>query len=170
MKFTRLNALVLIGLLKFVLPATAFALPTCYQNDRTTPITDSNQDVLNWMKNNDNNWHRAMLTGVVTKRLPDQTGHAHFLISLGTDNTSDVEVIHQSDFGAIPDITPGMNVAVCGDFKRELMDGVQGFIHWTHCNPGTQQPNHPQGFVSVNGYLYGITAPSGEPTCDSSKP
>ena len=170
MKFNRLNALVVIGLLNFFCANSSFALPTCYENDRKTVVPPSNQDALNWIKTNDQSWHRVMLTGVVTKRLPDQTGHAHFLISLGTDHTSDVEVIHQSDFGEIPSIVPGMNVAVCGDFKDEAMDGVKAFVHWTHCNPGTQEPNHPQGFVSVNGVLYGETAPSGEPSCDPSNP
>lgn len=175
MKFTRLHsALLVIGLLNFFLStlgaSSALANPTCYEDDRKTVITDSSQNILSWIQNQDPNWHRIMVTGSVVKRLPDLTGHAHFLIDINGDHTADLEVIHQSDFGAITSIQPGMAVAVCGDFKYELMDGVKSFVHWTHCNPGTQQPNHQQGFVAVNGVVYGITAPQGEPACDPSKP
>ena len=146
----------------------AHALPLCYQDDRTTTIANSNTDVIGYIASNDRTWHRVMLTGMVMKTLPDQTGHSHFLINIG--GTEEVEVIHQNAFGTAPVVAVGMMVAVCGDLKLQSMDGVKAFVHWTHCNPGTQQPNHPQGFLSVNGILYGTTAPAGEPACNVSNP
>ena len=170
MKLNRFCGLALIGLVNLMsLSSKSFALPACYDDDRKTVVAVNNSDVLQWLLSG-SGWHRAMVTGVVVKRLPDQTGHAHFLVDLNGDGKSDIEIIHQSDFGAVQGIAPGANVAVCGDFLKQGMDGVKGFIHWTHCNPGTREPDHPQGWVSVNGSVYGTTAPSGEPDCDPSKP
>jgi hypothetical protein len=165
----RLVHLALVSLV--LLPSLSHALPICYDFDRTEQVTDSDAKVLSMMSQpSDQQYHRALVTGVVIERLSDRTQHNRLLIDLNGDGRADLEVIHQADFGTAHAIVPGMTITACGDFKGVPMDGVKGFIHWTHCNPGTQEPNHPQGFFAVNGVTYGQQAPAGEPACDPNKP
>ena len=150
----------------FALISTPAVAMPCFDSDRKTQLGNSADLVQKWKNSNDTNWHRVNLTGVVTQRKPDQTGHSHFVIDINGDGIGDLEVIYQKDFGQMPSINAGLTVSVCGDFKVDRQNFSSGsFVHWVHCNPRTRQPNHANGFIEMNGVTYGITPPPGEPAC-----
>lgn len=139
----------------------------CYADDKVTVLGNMNSQVLGFLKNTANQFTaRALVQGTVVTRYPDETGHTHFSIDLNGDGIGDLEVISQIDFGEPAEIVPGMSVTACGDYITDNTSPNGGIIHWVHCNPGDRdQGVHPDGFMIVNGSLYGYSAPAGQPAC-----
>lgn len=139
----------------------AWADPTCMYN-ATQAIGVNNTEVLYWrdspqVPNGFQN--RANVTGVVLGIYPDATGHNHFLIQIGPNSTDELEVVYNEEFGALPQITRGMQVHACGDFVKSdaPFNGYQAspagaLVHWIHA---TDTPNHPGGFLELDGVVYG---------------
>ena len=127
-----------------------------------------NNQVLTWLQKAPNQFtSRALVEGTVVERFADRTGHSHFSIDLNDDGKGDLEVIYQNAFGQPPTIQPGMKVGACGDFIADRKSPNGGIIHWVHCNPGDRdQGKHADGYITVNGNLYGFTPPAGEPACN----
>ena len=140
---------------------------TCYDNDKTTALGVMNPQVLQFLRQTQNQFTaRALVQGRVVTRYSDRTCHAHFSIDLDGDGRGDLEVISQSAFGRPPSIRPGMQVTACGDYITDRSSPNGGIIHWVHCNPGDRdQGKHPDGFMLVDGILYGYSSPAGEPAC-----
>jgi hypothetical protein len=72
-------------------------------------------------------------------------------------------VIYNIEFGALPALSIGMNVAACGDYitvgpNAQLPSPEPAIIHWVHVNPGTRDGGaHPSGFLVINNQAYGLT-------------
>lgn len=139
--------------------ALADAAPDCL--DRGTALPVMNDQVLHWKTSTQNQFQaRAHVAGPVLKVYPDHSGHHHFEIQLGKDQTATLEVIFNEAFGAVPAIQPGMQVEACGDYITSTAqsgpyqaspDGA--IIHWVHASP---DPNrHPSGYLMLDGTLYG---------------
>ena len=140
------------------------APPPCFNTDRKTPLPIMNTQVMQWQRAAQNNFSsRALVTGVFTTRYPDQTGHAHFAIDLDGDKKGDLEVIYQNDFGALPALKNGDQIAACGDYITDPKGSKNGgIIHWIHSNDGARDGGtcvHPDGYLAINGVPYGITPP-----------
>lgn len=153
---------VLIAILSVFSSALSFAdnLDCLGLDGKPTP--SSNSEVLNWLHSTPNNFNaRAYVQGTVVKRYPDQTNHAHFSIDLNGDGVGDLEVIYQYDAGTIPNVIPGMKITSCGDYITANNSPNGGIIHWVHCN--SRAGPHPDGFLSVNGSVFGFSpATAGE--------
>jgi len=125
-------------------------------------LTNSNTQVLNWLHTTKKNFTaRALVTGTVVKRYADRTGHAHFAIDMNGDHRGDLEVIYQYDAGKIPTIQNGMQVAACGDYITDPKGSPNGgIIHWIHCR--SRPGNHADGYLALNGTVYGFEPQNGE--------
>jgi hypothetical protein len=155
--------LALVGLF-FLFTTPSFAgIPACL-DEHGKPIVNSNTQVLNYLHSTKKGFTaRALVTGVLTNRYNDQTGHAHFAIDMNGDKKGDLEVIYQRDTGDIPALQVGMQISACGDYITDPKGSPNGgIIHWVHCisRPG----NHPDGYITINGKLYGFNPVNGE-TC-----
>ena len=144
----------------FGLNANAFTVPpTCLSNNGTV-IPVVNEQVLLWKKSTPNQTlQRAHVSGLITKIYPNQNGHTHFSIKLGTGPNDTLEVIYNTSFGRLAHVAVGMQVEACGDFINSFAPG-NGYpaspdgaiIHWIHrSNSG----NHQSGYLDINGILYG---------------
>jgi len=114
---------------------------------------------------------RAYVDGVLVGVFPSKGGHAHLDIFLGntpngTGQESDIEVIYNQKFGAVDTraLRPGMQVQACGDFINAFEPAgnypaspVGAIIHWVHMAP---RPTHQNGFMAIDGRLYGQTNPN----------
>ena len=108
---------------------------------------------------------RAHIAGKLRKIYKDKSGHDHFSILIGSKETDGVEVVYSHDFGQIPDarLKQGSEVEACGDFivskkktERYPASPDGAVIHWVHRNDGRRGSDHPDGYVLVDGVLYGF--------------
>ncbi len=166
-KSVRLVPSFLVLSVLFFLKTTSASAINCYDNDKVSALGVMNAQVLQYLHNTQNQFTtRALVQGTVVARFADQTGHAHFSIDLNGDGRGDLEVISQNAFGEPTSILPGMSVSACGDYITDSSSPNGGIIHWVHCNPGNRdQGKHPDGWMVVNGNLYGYSTPAGEPAC-----
>ena len=141
-----------------IFSASAFALPNCLDN-RGQVLGINNDQVLQWKAQTQNQFHsRGHVKGTLARTYPDYTGHSHFEIQIGSNNTDTIEVIYNQSFGELPELTAGQDVEICGDY---ITTGTQGhgaspdgaILHWVHTNPSGQ--GHPSGYVAIDGVLYG---------------
>jgi hypothetical protein len=134
--------------------------PTCLDNDRS-PMEVNNDQVLNWKTSTDNEYHdRGNVTGTITQLYANATGHQHFQLQIGPNDSDTVEIVYDMEFGGLPKLTPGMQVQACGDYitsnapyqsYKPSPDGA--LIHWVHWSDKPQK--HVAGFLMVQGSLYG---------------
>lgn len=124
----------------------------------------NNGQVLNWKVSTPNQFHaRANVMGTVVRVYPDQTGHHHFSLLIGNQRTQTIEIVYNEEFGSAP-VQVGASVEACGDYITATQvtgslppspDGA--IVHWVH---QSDNPDHPSGFLVINGVLYGNTAPT----------
>jgi len=124
----------------------------------------NNTQIVTWETTTKDQFHdRGMVTGQITTIYPNQTGHTHFAISLGSGQG--IELIYNDEFGALPKLSVGMTVSACGDYitvgpHAHLPSPMPAIIHWVHYNPGTRDGGrHPGGFLVINNQAYGFTNP-----------
>lgn len=147
-----------VALFGILMASACFAdtAPPCLDfNGNVLPQMD--QTVINWKETTNNQWKsRAHVTGTVDQIFPDATGHHHFEISMGPDAQDTLEVIYNEGFGATPQIQVGDQIEACGDYVTAYSgQGASpsgALIHWIH---QSDTPKHPDGYLMVNGVLYG---------------
>lgn len=89
---------------------------------------------------------------VVTKILPDDTtGLPHQKWQARLSNGSTITVVYNSDMGVRVPIQVGEKFGVGGQY---IQTGNGGLIHWLHDDP---RHNRPDGYVYLNGVIYGDT-------------
>lgn len=165
---THLARTLAAGLFGIVLAVSAHAgqnssAPEC-DDDNGQPIAINNSQVLTWEKTTANQFlARANVEGNVVADYPDQTGHHHFAIQIGSDPSQTLEVIYDMAFGPIPQIQLGMHIQACGDYitsdeatSQYPVSPCGAIIHWIHMAP---KPTHQNGFLMINGEVYGQQAP-----------
>jgi len=154
-------ALAILGLTVLGFSQVSFAdtFPECLDmNGNPLPFMDP--QVFAWKYSTQNRFSaRALVQGVVDRLFPDATDHRHFEIRLGPDPRDTLEVVYNLGFGATPAVQVGNMVEACGDYITSFTQGG-GFqpspsgalIHWIH---RSDTPTHPNGYLIVNGVLYG---------------
>ncbi len=146
---------------------TAFAdddrLPPC-MNFSGQPLALNNRQVLQWRSSTPDQFlERGFVSGTVTDVYPDRPKHEHFAIDLDQVPGGDLEIIYNREFGALPEIRPGMRVVACGDYitvgpRASRPSPMGAILHWVHYNPGTRDGGrHPHGFVAIGDRLYGFS-------------
>jgi hypothetical protein len=144
-------------------------VPVCNGGTTLSPVRPlglSNAQVLRWKLTTPNQFTaRALVEGRVVKVLPNETGHAHFLIDLDSNATDLLEVVYNEDFGQLPPPRIGAIVVACGDYitadarTGNLPPSPAGaIIHWIHASD-TQ--GHASGFLIVDNVLFGQHIPPG---------
>lgn len=150
-----------------VVALAAQEAPICPSYGR--PLAVNNEQVLHWKRTTPNQFReRANVKGVVTRVFPDKTGHEHFEIAIGKRYEDVLEVIYNTDFGAIPEVVPGMEIQACGDYITATAQSGPyppspsgAIIHWIHMNPSGK--GHDPGFLMIDGELYGQDATNAGP-------
>jgi len=121
-----LNKGTVIFSLMMAIGCSAFAtLPDCLDNSGRV-LAVNNDQIIKWKQTTKDQFHaRGHAQGVVSKNYPDYTGHTHFEMRMGSGNGAGntIEVIYNQSFGQLPDLTPGTQVEVCGDY---ITTGTQG--------------------------------------------
>ena len=155
---------VLFGVFFAVSVYAAPVPPDCFDQKRRL-LQANNAQVIQWRENTPNQFQsRALVQGVITQIYPEKTGHAHFALNLDQDPAGDIEIIYNQDFGDLPALAPGMQVAACGDYitagpKSRLPSPMGAIIHWVHYNPGDRDGGaHPHGYLMINGTVYGFSS------------
>jgi hypothetical protein len=161
---THLARTLAAGLLGLVVTVSAFAgdAPDC-DGANGQPIAINNSQVINWEKTTANQFlARGNVEGDVVAIYPNQTGHTHFAIQIGSTGQN-LEVIYDLAFGAVPNIQMGMHVQACGDYitsdkatNQYPVSPCGAIIHWIHMAP---KPTHKNGFLMINGQVYGQNEP-----------
>lgn len=156
--------------LGLILSIPAFAgsgAPDC-DNASGQAMPVDNAQVLNWEKSTPNQFlARANVEGDVVALYPNQTGHNHFAIQIGSDPSQTLEVIYDIAFGQLPNIQLGMHIQACGDYitsdqatSQYPVSPCGAIIHWIHMAP---KPTHKNGFLMINGQVYGQHDPKDRP-------
>jgi hypothetical protein len=147
-----------------VFSSSAFAYDAaCMDRNLVLPI--NNQQVVSWKLNRavPNGWKgRANVEGIVLGVFPDRNDHDHFVIQIGPNPNVDViEVVYNSDFGALPNIQRGMRVHACGDYIKSVAQNgpyppspAGAIVHWVHQNPNGN--GHEHGYLTIDNVMYGI--------------
>jgi hypothetical protein len=167
------NGFVKLALLAVVFGAPGFALaapPACLSENGSV-LAVNNSQVLQWKTSTANQFlARAHVTGIVQKVYPNETGHNHFSIALDSGPGDTLEVIYNIEFGALPNMAPGMQVEACGDYitSDQVGGGYQpspdgAIIHWIHA---TNSAKHEAGYVAINGVTYGQSSGNGNSSND----
>lgn len=136
--------------LMLVLSSTLFAqsLPIC--KDRAGQVMEPSVTLLKrYVDSNNARRPQVFVEGIIKEVLPeDQNGTPHQKFILSVSGIK-VQLVHSLDYGRLP-LRVGSQVQVCGEF----LNSQGGLIHWTHFDPGG---HHPDGFVAINGDVYGQT-------------
>lgn len=150
-------------LLSLLIPAVLFSAetpPECVANGRA--ISVNNETVLKWKKSTPNQFHeRGHVEGSIEAIYPDRNGHQHIQVMIGKGRKDTIEVVYNDDFGRLPKLAVGMQAEACGDYITSTAatdrypaspDGA--IVHWVHKNPNRSN-NHPNGYLMLDGYVYG---------------
>lgn len=147
------------GALLLSMSGAAIAAPNCL--DRGQPLPIDNEKVLELKEKTNSGFRaRARVEGQVGIVYEDKTGHDHFQIFIGRNNSDTLEVIYNQEFGRLPDLSEGIMVEACGDFINAKTrnggyppspDGA--IIHWVHASDNVGK--HPDGYVMIEGRYYG---------------
>ena len=153
-----------IAFVSFLFASTSFAgrdgeQGVCMDGSRRIE-SYNNAQVLNWKTSTPNTWQgRGFVNGSVVEVVKDRSSHLHFVIKIGPAKTDILEVIYNVSFGQLPALNPGTPVAICGDYitandrsGRYPPSPAGAIIHWVH---GSNNNRHEDGFVAVNGTVYG---------------
>jgi hypothetical protein len=146
-------------------------MPVCL--DGSAEMQVDNSRVLALKQTTKNQYlDRAFVQGTIISAPTVQSGHDHFAIKIGPGAQDNIEIIYNKEFGAMPSMSIGQTVAVCGDYitsnaaaggYKASPDGA--IIHWIHFNPGSRpgSANHAHGFVMNGSNLIGFdAAPTGD--------
>lgn len=120
----------------------------------------NNEQVIAWKKSTPNAWQgRGFVSGAVLEVVDGTPGHFRFVVKIGPMTNDLLEVVYNSAFGQLPDLRSGTPVSICGDFinafqrsGRYPASPAGAIIHWVH---GSNSNRHEDGFVAVNGKIYG---------------
>lgn len=130
-----------------------------------------NERVIQLKKTTKNQYKdRAFVTGVLVGVLQDRKSHLHLDVFLGETPSgrgkdSDIEIIYNKAFDYVDSraLRPGVEVSACGDFINSFEQAgrypaspVGAILHWVHMAP---RPPHQNGFLVIDGRLYGQTDP-----------
>lgn len=133
-----------------MLSSTLFAqsLPIC--KDRGGQVLQPSASALkHYVDSNNDRRPQVFVQGVVKEVLPeDKYGKPHQKYVLSVSGIK-VQLVHGSNYERLP-LQVGSQILVCGEF----LNAQGGMIHWTHYDPNGR---HPDGFIAVNGYVYGQT-------------
>lgn len=134
-------------------------IPSCLAGGQELLV--NNTAVIQWKNNTQNQYrNRAHIQGTLVKVFPDQSGHHHYEIQIGSSQTDLIEVIYNEQFGPVPNVTVGAQVEACGDYITSNTpaghfpaspDGA--IIHWVHKSPNPKA--HDSGFIVFNGVVCG---------------
>lgn len=169
----RMSLIAVLALQSALALAANKAIPHCLDQNQVMDV--DNQKVLTWKSSTQNQWPgqgsraRAFVRGFVTRVFADRNGHDHFEIQIGRSTREVLEVVYNQDFGQLPPIQLGVEVSACGDYITSIAPTPRyeaspsgAIIHWVHFSNSAR---HEDGFVTVNGELYGDHGgqPSGAP-------
>lgn len=120
-----------------------------------------NSEVEHWRTSSPDQFKaRAHIQGRLSKVLPEATDHQHFEIQIGPSDTDLIEVIYNKQFGSLPKLNIGSLVEACGDYITARSPSQFGpaspagaIIHWVHASVSA---THPNGFLIINGVVYGL--------------
>jgi hypothetical protein len=146
-------------------------MPVCL--DGPTEMQVDNSRILALKHSTKNQYlDRAFVQGTIISAPTVQNGHDHFAIKIGPGAQDNIEIIYNIEFGAMPSMTIGQTITVCGDYitSNAAAGGYQAspdgaIIHWIHFNPGSRSgsANHAHGFVMNGSNLIGFDgAPTGD--------
>jgi hypothetical protein len=154
-----MRALLILLTAAFLSEFTFAQVPDCL-NIAAQKLPIDNAGAINLKKTTKNGYHgRAHIAGNLTKIYSDATNHKHMQVTIGTDPGDTIEVIYNEDFGPVPALRLGETIEACGDYITSnapsghmpaSRDGA--VVHWVHKSPN---PNHPSGFIVVDGTLCG---------------
>jgi hypothetical protein len=130
------------------------------------PMALNNQQVLNWKLTTRNQFMaRGFVEGRLVRQLPNETGHAHFIIQIGQQPGQILEVVYNLEFGALPPLRVGSNVVACGDYITSTAttgpmppSPAGAIIHWVHASDAQ---NHASGYLIIDNVEYGNHMPVG---------
>ena len=91
---------------------------------------------------------------VVTQVLPDDVHgrrHQKWVVALADQRR--VQVVYNSEFGPRVPVVVGQIQSVAGEY---IWNSKGGLLHWTHYDPRGRRPD---GYVEVNGQMYGDDPP-----------
>ena len=151
-----------LAALFFVFGNFAHATPVPVCLDKTGVVLPADDDQVIQLKATTANLYleRAHVTGIIEALYPNQNGHAHFSLRIGTGPKDTLEIIYNVEFGALPTLATGMQVEACGDFINQFAvgGGYQpspdgAILHWIH---QSNSRNHQSGYVAINGVTYGL--------------
>ena len=142
-------------------------IPSCLSGGQELLV--NNTSVIQWKNNTQNQYrNRAHIQGTLVKVFPDHSGHHHYEIQIGKNQTDLIEVIYNEQFGPVPSLSLGAQMEACGDYITSNApaghfpaspDGA--IIHWVHRSPN---PNsHDSGFIIANGIVYGQSSSGAGP-------
>jgi hypothetical protein len=177
----KMKKIILTFFLNFVLLINVFANAgvnynlQCEENGKLIPF--NNEKILYYKKTTQNQFlarGHVLGTVIAVYHNPQHPSHSHFLIKIGPNLSSGnacdddtLEVIYNKAFGEISqnDLKLGANVQACGDYitsnkktARYPKSPACAIIHWVHKN--FRSDHHPDGYLYVNGKLYGMQKPS----------
>ena len=146
----------------FVVLSASFSFaavpPDCLVKTQVLPVM--NEQILIWKRNTKNAFKsRAHLEGTLTKIYPDKSGHKHLQVQIGQNSYETIEVIYNQKFGKVAPLQLGSKVEACGDYitskamngnYRASPDGA--ILHWVH---ETTRPSHENGYMMIDGVVYG---------------
>ena len=87
--------------------ATSFAqsaVPSCLSGAQELLV--NNAAVIQWKNNSKNQYrNRAHIQGTLVKVFPDHSGHHHYEIQIGGNQSDLIEVIYNEQFGPVPNVS-----------------------------------------------------------------
>ncbi len=134
-------------------------IPDCLDHGTAVPV--DNAEVIRWKTTTPNQTlERAHVEGTVDRVFPTRNGNNHFEIKIGPNADDTLEVVYNSNFGALPSLHEGMTIEACGEYitSMQAADGYEAspsgaIIHWVHRT--TNETKHEGGYIAVEGKLFG---------------
>ena len=134
---------------------TISGMPCYTTGNRILPI--NNDKIILWKQTTPNLFlARGHAIGVIGAIYPMKNGHNHFQLLLAGGGT--IEVIYNTEFGALPPLNSGMNAEICGDYITSSQDTAEypaspdgAILHWVHKSTKV----HLSGYVIIDGKLFG---------------